>query len=305
MGAALPKPFAWVGGKGNMLAKLLPLVPYGPDVGVYVEPYCGGAALFFAKRPHPVEVLNDLDGRVIALLRALQGREDFVHLRHRLLFTPYARAEYARATGVLNGGGDAGDVPWALFVVANQGMSGLVYRRSPGSWARSFLSDGGVSTQTNKWLMRLSYLDAWHRRLSGVRIECRDALEVIREWDSPRTFLYLDPPYVLEARRGRRVYELEVDLEHHRALVSLLLRLRGLAVLSGYAHPVYRPLEEAGWERRDWETASYVAARTRASGLRGGGKALARVGRVESVWLSPRLRERLGGDRGEVTLCAV
>ncbi len=288
----LPKPIQWPGGKGNMVAKLLPLVPYGPQVRVYVEPYCGGASLFFAKpRPHPVEVLNDLDQRVVALFRALQDKETFEELKHRLRYTPYARAEFERALRVLEEGGSLADTAWALFVAANQSVSAAP--RSVGNWSRAFIITGSVANNINKWLMRLSMLDDWHRRLLMAQIDCRDALEVIRYWDSEATFFYLDPPYVPDTRRGRRIYAVEADLAHHEALAQLLLGLKGAALLSGYRHPVYEPLERAGWERRDWQTASYMAPRLRGHDLQGSGAILRKAPRVESAWLSPKLQEWL------------
>ena len=58
----LHSPFVYSGGKGKMIKKLLPLLPRGK---IYVEPYCGSAAVFFAKQPSPQEVLGDLDDRVV------------------------------------------------------------------------------------------------------------------------------------------------------------------------------------------------------------------------------------------------
>ncbi len=52
----------------------------------------------------------------------------------------------------------------------------------------------------------------------------------------------------------------------------------GKAVLSGYAHPLYAPLEAAGWHRIDWQTACHAAARTRATGILGEGAAMATQG---------------------------
>lgn len=57
-------PIWWFGGKGNMVAKLLPLIP---PHRTYVEPYGGGASLLFAKNPSPVEVYNDLNQAVVEL----------------------------------------------------------------------------------------------------------------------------------------------------------------------------------------------------------------------------------------------
>ena len=35
--------------------------------------------------------------------------------------------------------------------------------------------------------------------------------------------------------------------EQHMALVEVLLAIEGMAILSGYRHEVYAPLEAAGW----------------------------------------------------------
>lgn len=74
----------WPGGKGNRVQKILPYLPYGRGARTYVEPYSGAASLFFAKEPHPFEVLNDRDERVAHLFRALQDQEQFEALKHRL-----------------------------------------------------------------------------------------------------------------------------------------------------------------------------------------------------------------------------
>lgn len=105
-----------------------------------------------------------------------------------------------------------------------------------------------------------------------------------------------DPPYIPDTRRAGS-YGHDMSLEDHRDLVRLLLGLEGMAILSGYRHPVYAPLEEAGWERLDFPVACHAAGRTRASGLRGEGACLERQRRVESVWLSPRARAAAGRGR--------
>jgi len=101
----LRAPVQWVGGKGQMIAKLMPLVPEGGEP--YCEPYMGAASLFFARDQAPVEVLNDFDGDLVNLFRCLQDKDSFDELRHRLMWTPYARAEFARAQAVLDRGSAA------------------------------------------------------------------------------------------------------------------------------------------------------------------------------------------------------
>lgn len=66
--------------------------------------------------PYPVEVLNDLDQRIVNLYRVLQDRDKFRELLRRLIWTPYSRAEFARALATLKDPG-ADDVSraWAFL----------------------------------------------------------------------------------------------------------------------------------------------------------------------------------------------
>ncbi len=68
----LRSPILWFGGKGNMVAKILPLFP---PHRIYVEPFGGGASLLMAKAPAPVEVYNDLDSGLVNLFRVLTAAE--------------------------------------------------------------------------------------------------------------------------------------------------------------------------------------------------------------------------------------
>lgn len=93
----LRSPIVWFGGKGNMVAKLLPLIP---PHRIYVEPFGGGASLLFAKKPSPVEVYNDLDSGLVNFFRVLRDPKKFERLHKLVSLTPYSREEYdfCRAT---------------------------------------------------------------------------------------------------------------------------------------------------------------------------------------------------------------
>jgi len=282
MSERLRAPFQYFGGKGRMFAKLLPLLP---PHKVYVEPFCGAASLFFAKPPSPVEVLNDLNEDVVNVFRVLQNKETHEELRFRLMYTPYARAEFVRAIE-MRGQKDLtpADRAWAFMVVQAMGFGGKE-GTSGGNWGRTFVPYHGCAHVCNKWLMRLSMLDAWRWRLMLVQIDCRDALEVIRYWDSPNTLFYVDPPYVTETRKTSNAYAYEMSAEQHKELVELLLGIKGKAVVSGYEHPLYSPFGQAGWEVHRFQTSCNAAGRIRKSGLQGDGSASAKVPRTEVVWV--------------------
>jgi len=123
-------------------------------------------------------------------------------------------------------------------------------------------------------------------RLRQTQIENAPALRVLERYCTPTSLAYLDPPYVSSTRRGGG-YSCEMTDTDHAELVEAILRLPGRFVLSGYAHPVYAPLEAAGWQRIDFQVACRAAGRTRVSKLQGAGSALAKQPRTESVWLDP------------------
>lgn len=60
----------WIGGKRRLADRLL---PYFPPHSCYVEPFAGGAAMFFMRpRPAEVEVLNDVNGDLVNLYRVVK-----------------------------------------------------------------------------------------------------------------------------------------------------------------------------------------------------------------------------------------
>ena len=58
----------WIGGKRRLAQHILPLFPAHT---CYCEPFAGAAALLFAKEPSKVEVLNDVNGDLVALYRVV------------------------------------------------------------------------------------------------------------------------------------------------------------------------------------------------------------------------------------------
>jgi DNA adenine methylase len=100
---------------------------------------------------------------------------------------------------------------------------------------------------------------------------------------------YLDPPYHPETRgeRGLRrnaAYVHELTADDHEQLVAAAISLTGSVLISGYEHPVYATLEEAGFEKF---TFAHQATASRVLSGRGP--------RTEVVWrrLEPGLHEVL------------
>jgi len=301
----LPKrvmaPAVYYGGKGHSARWIVGSLPAPGRYRVYVEPFAGAASVFWhLPRPYPVEVLNDLDERIVTLFRVLQDRRQFQELAHRLLWTLYSLEEFRRALAILERWQEHDEIDraWAVFVAQDQGFGGV--NGTEGRRGRTFISKRGMASTVGQWRGRLRLLPIWHERLTRVQLDCRDALEVIDYWDSGETAFYVDPPYVPESRvaGSRSVYRWEYTAAEHEALIEKLLGIRGGAVLSGYLSIRYAPLEAAGWLRYERKTTCSAAARVRGTKMQGQGALLRHAPRTECLWVSPGL-ETTGSLFGE------
>ena len=265
-----------------MVNTILPLLP---PHAIYVEAFGGAANILLAKKPSQVECYNDASGLLTNFFRVLQNPDQRIALLDRLQWTPYARMEYARALEHLD---DPDPVmkAWAFFTAQCQGISGggSLGGRKATNWGYSRTAD-----QARSFRGHVEKLPAIAERLLEVHIEHGDGVGVIQRWDAPDTLFYLDPPYADATRSnksGRAQYHCEIDDDGQRMLVDALLRLQGGAILSGYRTTLYQPLEDAGWERREFAMDLSSAARVRGFDFMGSaGKE--RRKRIECLWLSP------------------
>jgi DNA adenine methylase len=95
------------------------------------------------------------------------------------------------------------------------------------------------TTPAHDWANFPAALEAITERLSGVAIENRCALAVMRAHDSPDTVHYVDPPYMADTRGSRDVYRHEMRDEQHIELLTFLKTLSGTVILSGYESAIY------------------------------------------------------------------
>jgi len=277
----LRSPLVWFGGKGHMTAKILPLFPAHKQ---YDEPFFGGGSIFFAKHPCPHETINDADEAVMNFFSVLRDRpEEFIT---RCQLTEYHEGLYRECWSTWRDEPDELLRAWKWFVAVRQGFAGHLNARSHGH-SRAYTSRGR-SAIVNNWIMAIEQLPEVVERLRDTQILCGDWWRAVQITDTPDCLHYLDPPYVPQTRRVGN-YQHEMTLEDHEQLVDRMLNeVQGRIVLSGYAHPVYTPLERAGWRRIDWETSCWAVGKTRATGILGRGSATRMQKRIESVWLDPR-----------------
>ena len=180
-------PITYYGGKQNMLQHILPMIPVHR---IYVEPFCGGAALFWAKQPSFLEVLNDLNSLVINFYQTILT--DFESLNQKITDTIYSEELFNNALKIYQYpyGYSFIDQAWAFWMVTNFAFSGKI----GGGWKWGNAT-GGSHEGVYFLGRKKEFTEAIQLRLSRVQLSCRDALLVIDNRDTPETFFHLDPPY--------------------------------------------------------------------------------------------------------------
>lgn len=141
----------------------------------------------------------------------------------------------------------------------------------------------GMAGTTSKLRSAIDALPEVHERLKRAQIENCDGVRVVERYAVEGAFCYCDPPYVASTRDSGK-YASEMTDEQHEALIEAMLASPAKFMVSGYDHPIYHRLDEEGWQREEFETACYVAARTKSSGIQGEGAAMKSSARTEVVW---------------------
>lgn len=275
--------FRYRGGKSFLVSKILPLIP---KHHVYVEPFGGAMNILLNKEPSEVEVYNDIDSKLVIFFRVLRDEEKSQKLLKLLKLTPYSREEFFYCRDTIDEGDDVTKA-WKFYVVAQQGFSGMITK---GGWSISRSRD-----VARTWANKIDKLEDIIRRLRTVQIENKDFRDIFKLYDTEDTFFYCDPPYVLETRGTQSIYDYEMSLQDHRDLVDILLNIKGTAILSGYYHKVYEPLELNGWKRIDIRISNMAVGRTTVLGLLGIGavKEQNKI-KTECLWLHPKITQNGG-----------
>ena len=164
------------GGKLSLLSKIIPLIP---EHTLYCEPFIGGAAVFFAKEKAKVEVINDINGEIVNFYEVLQN--NFSALQKEIQSTLHSRKlhQYAQVIYQNPDMFDRIKRAWAVWALANMSFNNALNN----GFSRS--SDGKISRKIA--VNRAQFTDELKQRISGVQIECRDALKIIRSPDGTRT----------------------------------------------------------------------------------------------------------------------
>lgn len=182
---SLKTPINYYGGKVQLLPKLLPFIP---EHGIYCEPFFGGGALFFAKKPAEIEFINDINKQVVNFYKV--AKRQFAALKDEVDVTLYSEEQFLQARSIYFEKEQSDDVlrAWSLFLLSQQTFLHIL----DNAWAYSRTRNVARTFANKKEMFDERYVT----RLENTQIFCRDGIKVILNADSPETFHFLDPPYV-------------------------------------------------------------------------------------------------------------
>lgn len=240
-------PLRYPGGKGSLAPYIAALLrQQRPRPSVYVEPFAGGAgAALRLLRDEVVDeiIINDLDPGIAAFWRAVLDRtEELVELIASCDVS--VDAWYDHRQRYADGDGDDLELGFAAFFLNRTNRSGILGARPI----------GGLD-QTGKWKIDARFnRDDLTERVAIIakyasRIEVceQDGLSLLRDRSLAGSFIYVDPPYLVQ---GADLYLDTLRWDDHVALAQLLRSRHNHWIVTYDADDRVRqlyPTERSGW----------------------------------------------------------
>lgn len=108
--------------------------------------------------------------------------------------------------------------------------------------------NGNEDTQYYRWMD--DTLDKVIEQMEGVEVYCVNTLVLINKYkNNSNVFMYLDSPYELKTRNGKKAYEIDMDDEDQINYVNTIIDSKAPILISGYKYDgksIYDRLVESG-----------------------------------------------------------
>ena len=207
---------SWVGGKRALREEVVKRFPLYYER--YIEVFGGGGWVLFHKPPgNDFEVYNDFNGLLTNLYRCV--RECPNELTNSLKYVLNSRDDFELVKDALARDSPASPVQKAAWF----------YQLIRYSYASALTSFG---SQPHDIRGDFPLIEQAHRRLAKVVIENKDFEKLIRQYDRPVSFFYLDPPYHATEGYYQNIGEDGFTEQDHIRLRDTLLSIEGKFLLS-------------------------------------------------------------------------
>ena len=200
------------GGKSRLKKKIRAMIP--PHT-TYIEPFVGGGSVFFSAPADPniKEVINDKDKEVAQIYLDVKNFGDKI-----TDIKPPTKEEFNRLRDKKNFSSPLERLKRNLI------LSLYSFRSDRRNFAFSKAREPVIHTRgrTQK------RYDKYKERLKNTRILNQDYKTVIKKYDNPNAFIYLDPPYST-AGENNDYNSNDVPIEE---IINLLKTVKGKFILS-------------------------------------------------------------------------
>lgn len=212
----------WIGGKRRLAPTVLSKFP---SHTCYVEAFAGAAAIFFAKEPSDVEVLNDVNGDLVNLYRVVKHHlEEFIR-QFKWALSSRQVYEWEKAAD-----------PAALTDIQRAARFYYLQKLAFGGKVDGQVFGTATTSGPRLNLLRIEEdLSQAHLRLQSAYIEHLSWERVVEKYDRPHTLFYLDPPYW-----QTEGYGVDFGFEHYERMAELARTIDGAMLISINDHPDIR-----------------------------------------------------------------
>lgn len=245
----LAAPFGYYGSKQRLAARIVTELP---PHNAWVDAFCGSAAVTLAKRPVPIEIINDINGDIVNFFRNL--RDNPKEMCRQIRLTPYAREELLQ-TRIPEANLSGIERARRFFVAAMMAINGCFGDAKGGFSFSNSYTRRGMEARVSRWTAMPEHLELVAERLKLIRIENKDALQLFQNFTRrPASLVYLDPPYLADRTRG---YDHdEKSREFHERLLKVANDAKCMVLISGYKNDLYNDhlTPAKGWRKREIKT---------------------------------------------------
>lgn len=203
-----------------MLPLLIELMPHHET---YAEVFSGGLTLFWNKQPSKIEIVNDIDRRIVDLLCVVK---DFPsEFQRQVCLLPNSRELFNE---------------FKIKIISEPDKikrAAMFYYLILNGWSGKSLISTYVSKHRNT--AKIDNFGWFANRLRHTTIENMDCVDLIKKYDSDKTFFFADPPYV---KAGASLYQHAFKDKDHVRFANAFKSAKGKFLITYDNHPLIQLL---------------------------------------------------------------
>ena len=159
---------------------ILPLIP---EHSSYIEPFCGGATIFWYKELAKKSVINDINNFVMNFYMCL--KDDFDSLNDLVQKSLHSRNLSEQAKLIYKNPDEYSKLEqaWAFWYGCHTSIMSQL--------GNGFLTTTNENRGNHFDNKKVKFTQDLSEKLNGVTLECRDSLDIIRMYDLRKSFLFL------------------------------------------------------------------------------------------------------------------